>query len=460
MQYREMSEQVIDHFGGVENISQVEHCTTRLRIHFVDKTKVDLDALKGIEKVISVVEAPNQIQVVIGPNVEEAFEDFLAVSGEKGGIATGSVVDEDPDGAGKPRSFKDLVTIVGNACAGIFVPISPALITGGVILSIKNLLVNYFGMGVESGTAQVMLAIFSAGFTYFPIYIGFYMCQQLKLQPVLGAMLGALLVSLSGVEGLDFFGLPIPVVEYGGSVLPVVLGVALMYYVDKVVNRILPDSLRFFMRPLLVMTIVCPITLLWIGPLGTLLSTAVGNGVVAIMNAAGWLALPLISAVYPYMVMLGLDKAMNPIMIQSIASVGYDPVVMVVGFVSNLAIAGTTLALAARQKNRESRGMIGSLGVTALCGVTEPAFYGALVERPRCLMGTAVGALVAGLVAGVFGLKNYIAGGCPALLTLLYFVPNDGAIGFNFFLSLIVAALSVSISFIATTIVLRRYDIR
>ena len=158
MQYREMSEQVIDHFGGVENISQVEHCTTRLRIHFVDKTKVDLDALKGIEKVISVVEAPNQIQVVIGPNVEEAFEDFLAVSGERGGIATGSVVDEDPDGAGKPRSFKDLVTIVGNACAGIFVPISPALITGGVILSIKNLLVNYLGMGVESGTAQGMLA--------------------------------------------------------------------------------------------------------------------------------------------------------------------------------------------------------------------------------------------------------------------------------------------------------------
>lgn len=131
----------------------------------------------------------------------------------------------------------------GNFSAAVFMPIVPALITGGLILAIKNLMVNYLGMGVDSGTAKVCLAIFSAGFSMLPVWIGYTMANKLKMEPIMGAFLGAVLVSssISGVEGLDFFGIPIPAVEYTSSVMPIVMGIILMYWVDKLLKKIIPE---------------------------------------------------------------------------------------------------------------------------------------------------------------------------------------------------------------------------
>lgn len=452
-----MSKQVLEHIGGVENLNHVEHCATRLRLHYNSKKLVNEEALKGIENVVGIVSKAGQVQVIIGPNVNEAYNDFLDVSGWKEEQHSGA-----GSGAEEPEEKKAMyyVNKFGSFMATIFMPIVPALITGGIILALRNLLINYFGVDMESGTAVILNAIFSAAFTFLPVYIGFTMAKRLKMEPIMGAFLGALLVSsnISGVEGLDFLGISIPVVDYSSSVLPIMLGVGLMYFVDKFFQKYIPETVKYFLKPLFTMIVVVPITLIALGPIGTVLSDYVGIGVTNLMDNIGGVAMPILAALYPYMVMLGLDKAIMPIGFNSVASIGYDPVVMVMGFISNLCIGGTALAVATSIKNDKSKkGMIASFGVTALCGVTEPAFYGALIMRPKVLIGTAIGAVSAGLVAGIFGLVSYVMGGCPGLLTALFFIDNDGGFG-NLILAGIVAILAIVVSFVASKIILSKTE--
>ncbi len=454
--YTSMCEQVLEQVGGIGNITNVERCATRLRIHYASKSKVNEEAIKGIEHVVGVVAKSGQVQVIIGPEVNDAYQEFLDISGwtPEGAVAP---IEEEPE----EKNALYYVSKFGNSCAAVFMPIVPALITGGLILAIKNLLVNYCGLSVDSGTAKVCLAIFSAGFSMLPVWIGWTLANQLKMEPIMGAFLGAVLVSsdISGVEGLDFLGISIPTVEYTSSVVPVVLGVILMYWVDKGLKALIPEVFRYFLKPLLTMVIVVPVTLIVLGPIGTELSGAVGDVLNSFFSAAYFIALPVCSALYPYMVMLGLDKALQPIGVASIASVGYDLVYLPMGLISNLAVGGSTLAVALSLKDKGRRGMIASFGVTALCGVTEPAFYGSLIMRPRLLIGTAIGAFAGGLVGGILGLKNYVAGGCPGFLSLLFFLPPDGSLG-NVAIAVISGVVAIVVAFIAVTTILKNADVK
>lgn len=166
MNYKDMSQKVLDNMGGIENISHIEHCATRLRIHYKKKSLVNEEAIKKIDQVVGVVSKAGQLQVIIGPNVHQAYQDFMAVSQfDNQSGKTEEMVDtaeEEPE----EKKLLYYVNAFGNFSAAIFMPIVPALITGGLILAIKNLLVNYFNVSMESGTALVMTAIFNAGFSF------------------------------------------------------------------------------------------------------------------------------------------------------------------------------------------------------------------------------------------------------------------------------------------------------
>ncbi len=460
MKYEQMSQNVLIAIGGVENIVSVTHCATRLRISVRDVTAVDLDAVKRAEYAIGAVVNGGQLQVIIGPNVTEAYNDFLEVTGlDLGG---GVVADDEGTIADMANSVRKngavgIIEKFGNISAQIFMPIVPALIVGGLILAIKNLLVNYGGFSTDSGTAQVLLAIFDAAFSFLPVWIGYQLSAILKMQPIMGALLGAILVSpsISGVEGLDFLGLSIPAVGYSGTVVPIVLGVLFMALVDRVLQKIIPDVVKLFVKPLLTMFIVVPVTLLALGPAGSLMGYALGDAVTCLMDNVAFIATPLFAAINPYMVMLGLDKAYIAIEVNSLAQLGYAPIIF--GFISNLCIGATCLALASTMKgDKAKKSMVVTFGITALCGVTEPGFYGSLIERPRLLVGTAIGALSGGRIAGISGRVEYVAGACPGLLSALIFIAPDGSMD-NFFLACVVALVSIVGSFISTRVIIAKW---
>ncbi len=461
MIYKEMSKTVLENMGGLENITFIERCASRLRIVYKDKSKVNIDGIKKAEKVAGVVAKGGEVQVVIGPNVNEAYEDFLEVSGYDGKDHR----ERDKDGdvvknvdTGEKKDLLYYLHVVGNFSASIFMPIVPALIVGGLILAIRNLLINYFGMGANP-TVNVLLNIFRVGFNWLPIWVGFATAKRLKVEPVLGGMLGGILVhpNINNVADLSVFGLSIPQVDYSNAILPVVMGVALMYYIDKILKKILPEQISYTLKPLITMIIAVPATLCFLGPIGTWISKYVGAFMVGMMNKAGWLAVIVFSVLNPYIVMLGLDKATANLQAELNALLGYDPLKLPTALIGNMAAGGTALAVGRVQKDKEKKGMYTSFGITSTCGIIEPAWYGSIIMRPRAMIGCAVGCFVGGAIAGIFGLKSYIVGGCPGFFTALFFISTDGKIGFNFALFWIVCFASIASAFAATYVLLKAH---
>ncbi len=452
--YDEMSRYILDNVGGAENITNVTHCATRLRIEVAKKSNVNMEALKTIPNAAGIVDKGRQLQIIIGPKVNDAYNDFLELSGWKPGMNANVEVED--LSAGQPHNAKWVLDKVAGFMAPVFMPIVPAMIVGGMILALARVGINYFGLDTSTGTVNICMALFQAGFTYFPIYVGYTMSKQLKIPEIYGAFLGAVLICdrINGVEGLSFLGIPIPQVSYGSTVFPVMLGVFFMYFVYKFVKKIMPEMFTFFGTPLLTMIIVVPVELIVLGPLGTYLSNGVAVVCIWLANTLGFVTQPLLAAVYPYMVMFGIDKGIGPISIAMIAEQGYDVIFGNMGFISNIAVGATTLAVAIQLKGKENKAMKGlysSFGMTALCGVTEPAFYGALISRPKALMGTACGALAGGLVAGIFGLKKYVQIGCPGLMTFIMYIDDTGSMYFVV-IAAIVAVVTIAVAFISTRI--------
>jgi len=340
-------------------------------------------------------------------------------------------------------------SVIGGFMTPIMMPVVPAMIVGGMILAFRNLLMNYFGMKFSGGTYWAALTIFNAGFNFLPIYIGWQTAEQLRIKPILGGMLGAVLLSSYLPNVTDIFGIQVYAASYGSTVLPALLGVLFMAPIYKFWNRVIPEALSFFVVPILTMIIVVPVELIVIGPIGQMVSGYIATFATWITDKANIIAQPILAMVYPYMVMVGLDKGLSPIGVELLATVGYNSVTAPMGFVSNIAVGGSCLAVATEIKDDVAkRGMIASFGVTALCGVTEPAFYGGLLTRPIALAGTAIGAIVGGLIAGAVKLRTFVQGGCPGWLTLVFFIDQDGGIKYMVY-ALIIAAVTTVTSFVA-----------
>lgn len=454
--FEEFSKKALESLGGVENITAVTNCATRLRVNYKSKASINEELMKNLPECAGIVNKDHQVQFIIGPKVSDCYYEFIEVSGFN--VGNSSNDNSNVEDENVPHDFKYWINKFGNFVAPIFMPIIPALVVGGMILAVRVLLINYFGINMESGTAQFMTNIFQAGFNFLPIYIGYSYSRQLKMEPILGMFLGATLIAPRFTGGLvtDFFGIAIPQISYYSTIIPIILGVTFMYFVNKYIKKIMPEALTFFLTPLLTMIIVVPVTFIVLGPLGNYLSGAVAMGAVWLTDTLGFVAQPILAVVYPYMVMFGMDKALSPIGLELISTLGYNSVTASMGFVSNLAIGSTAVAVAWSIKdNPGQKGLIGSFGLTALCGVTEPAFYGGLISRPRVLLGTAIGAACGGLFAGLFGLRIFVPWACPGLLTFLSFInPENGSL-YYVYIGAITAAITIVVTFISTTIIIK-----
>src|SRR5699024_6213538 len=382
MDYEKLSKKILENIGGKENIQRVGHCATRLRVNVKDQSLVNDDELSNLDSIHGYVFDKSQAQFIVGPDVGNLYNVFLKISDFDSETnkksSSGNKNNQKLSGSNDKKGFLYYVDVVGSFFAELFMPIVPALIAGGIILALNNFLINFFGIQAEGGTSQVILAIFDAAFSMLPVYLGFTTARKLNLSPILGALLGAILVnpSISGIENLNFIGISVPTVEYGGSVIPVILGIIFMYYVDKPLEKYIPEFGKYLLKPILLMLIVVPFTIILFGPIGTVFSDYVGQGVLWLMDTIGFIALPILSALYPYMVMLGIDKAMMPIGFQAVETLGFDPITMVMGFISNLAVGASALAVSRVVKDTEKKGQHFSSGLTGIFGITEPAFYG------------------------------------------------------------------------------------
>ena len=448
---RKIAEEVLAAVGGSENIVSVTHCMTRLRFVLKDQSIPNKKKLESIKGVMGTNIAGGQYQVIIGNSVGNVYKELIEISG---------VIDTTADF--KADQVKEKVNPVVTALdfiAGCMTPLFTAIIAGGLI---KVLLV-IFGptlLGVlssESDTYILMNALGDAPFYFLPILVAFTASKKLNCNSFLAVMVSSILIYpdvitlLGSEQATHLFGV-IPVVHgsYASSIIPAMLSTILLKYVEILVDKIVPDWSKNFLKPLLIVLITAPITLCALAPLGLM----VGNGLQFVINGiygfAPWLAMLLFSAFMPFIVMTRMHWAFVPACLLGLANPGYDLLLLPAMLASNTAQAGATFGVAAKTKDKELREMAIPAGISALlAGVTEPAMYGITLRLKKPMIAACIASGIGGLITGIVSLKAY-AFATPCLTAIVQFIAPDG--GNNIICAVIVFVVSLVVSFVLSFI--------
>ncbi|EKN41951.1 PTS system beta-glucoside-specific transporter subunit IIABC, partial [Clostridium botulinum CFSAN001627] len=238
--------------------------------------------------------------------------------------------------------------------------------------------------------------------------------------------------------------------KYSSQLVTAILIVWVMSYIEKYVYKYVPDMIKVFMAPLLVILITAPLGFVIIGPVGNYIAQLVADTVLYVQQHFGIVAIPILAAVYPWLVSIGMHKALSPICVMLIEQNGFDPVTRVIALCSNISQAAASLAVSLKTKNKELKQIAFSSSITAfLGGITEPAMYGVTLKLKKPMYACMIGGVVAGLFAGIVNLKAFVYV-TPGLLSLPMWVSEGTNNLIHAIITLIIAAV---VTFIATLII-------
>ncbi|MBS6068077.1 MAG: PTS transporter subunit EIIC [Enterococcus avium] len=450
MNYQSVSQALLDVIK-IENIRNITHCATRLRVNVRNIDQIDTEKVEQIEGVLGVVKQGDTLQIIFGPNVQGVYDTFNQLYESK--ISTTKSKEEDSTKS-KEGPFSRALSFL----AAAFLPTMPIVVAVGLISAILNIIILATSLSAESPTYELINAIASTGFFFLPLYVGYGSAKQLNINPVYGIFLGAVLLNegINGVEGLSLFGMPIVATTYSYTALPVLLGVIIMAQTHKLIYKRIPSYFKEVLIPLIVITVGTLATLLLVGPLGVILGNWMTAGFVFIHDKIGWLALGLVGALFGFTVLTGTNKALVPIMVTSLAAQGYDTFLIPAMLGTNIAIATATLAVAYLEKDATKKGTQLSAGVTGLMGISEPSLFGVLINDKQALYGSMIGGAIGGVVAGITNLaQNSIVSGLPGLATMVISkAPYTGLS--NMYAGILVIVVSGAAGFLATIFLKRR----
>lgn len=292
----------------------------------------------------------------------------------------------------------------------------------------------------------------------FCLYIGYSAANKIGINGMMGMFLGAILVhsSIDGAEGLSFFNFSVPTMAYNTTTIPVIFGVLFMALLDKGADKVIPQSIKYFLKPLVVILITVPVTLILLGPLGNVVGGYIATGLGFLFDKMGWFSLGILGALTPLLVMTGTNQALFPLVFAMMGDFGYDAFVLPAMLAANVAVGASALAISKQEKNTQKRSLALSAGITGVMGITEPAVFGVMINYSSAFIGAITGGAVGGILAGIVSLKQY-AVVSPGLAAIPTYIPTDGSgLNSNFWLSIVVLAVAVSVSFIVTVVLEKR----
>lgn len=439
MNFKEIAPKIIACVGGAENIQTHTHCMTRLRLVLVDKSKADVEALKAISGVQGVVDKGGMFQIIIGTSVEQLYNEMLPMMPATGAKAP---VKENLDGGKKESILSQVFAYI----AGCITPTLPILIGSGLISAVLAL-VNFFAPdAAASSTYALFNTLAQAAYSYLPVYVAFVAARRLKTNEYLAAfvMLALCSPAISGVADLNLFGINLTKVAYTSNIVPALLMVPVMAFVDKLIMKHLPEALKSVFRPIILSAGMFVLTLYVLGPIGTLVGTALANLCVW-MTSFGGLSMAVLSALHPLLVMVGMHTVITPLIVNEIATVG-SSLLFSKALAANLAIAGAALAVGIKAKKAENKQAGLSTGIAALLSVTEPALYGCLIRFRKPLICAIVASAITGVFIGIFDIRAFATASC-SFLTLPIFLGGEMS---NFVLACVAAVMATALGFVLT----------
>ena len=435
MDYNALAKTILSCIGGEANVISFTHCATRLRFNLHDESKADTERLKKTRGIMGVVSSGGQYQVVIGSDVPNVYRELNIIG------------NFDNSSGGREDDDRNVFIRVLDTIAGIFTPIISA-ITGAGILKAVMALLTAFGLIDTASQTYYILSIFAdAAFYFLPFMLAYstakkFNCSIVVAMSIAGILLHPSFTSLiSSGQPIRFIKIPVISANYSSSVIPIILSIWFMSFVEPIADRISPKAVKFFTKPLITLVVTGAVTIWVLGPLGTIVGDGIASGIEFLNRYARWLVPTLIGVFSPFLVMTGTHYGLIPIGINNIATAGVDTIVGPGMLGSNIAQGGAAFAVSLKTKNKEFKQQAASAGITAVCGITEPAMYGVNLKLKRPLIPVMIAGGVSGLFMGIMSVGRYTTGS-PGLLAL------PGYIGAEGFTNILYAVIGCFIAFV------------
>lgn len=397
MDYQAIAKEILKDVGGKDNIVDVTHCYTRLRFVLKDTKQANKEALLQTEGVISVVESGGQYQVVLGNKVAHVYNALEPLLAQQLTTKTST------------KEKNSLGNRILNTVAAIFTPVVPAIAASGMLKGILAIAVmvanNFYQVDLKPLNTYIILSAASDALFYFmPVILGYSAAKVFKTNEYIAMVIGATLcyptiVSLmTEKSAVTLFGLHVTKANYVSTVIPIILAIFMLAYVQRFLEKVIPEVLKIIMVPTLSLLLMIPATLLLFGPIGIYLGDGVNWLYYYIMNLSPILLGGFIGGIWCVLVIFGAHRGLVPIGINDVARTGRQNLLAFAG-AANFSQAGAAFGVFVRTKNKDLKAVAASATVTALFGITEPAIYGANLRLKKPMIyavasGAAGGALM------------------------------------------------------------------
>ncbi|CCL08443.1 PTS system, beta-glucoside-specific IIABC component [Clostridioides difficile CD002] len=418
MKYKDLNENIIKLIGGKENIKSVAHCVTRLRLTLNDRSIAQTEEIKKLKGVIDVVSNDVAYQIIIGTHVVDVYNEFMSMIG-----LSSSESSVKGEGKKEIRGIKGIFNSIFVVVSETMTSVIEVLLAAGILASILALL-NMSGiLQSDSPTYQILDTLRSATFHFLPVLIAIASAKRLNVNPYIAVVLAVTLLSSSidGVEGLSLFGINLQATTYANSFIPILLGVWSMGIIIGGLKKILPKALHYFLVPVLSLIITLSVTLTIFGPIGMWIGDGLNYACMFLIDTLGnWSVVALYAALQPLLIVFGAANFTMPISLNSVTTLGYDPIFMGAATISDIAVCGAMFGYFLKTRNKEQKQLFGTVSFSALMGVTEPSVFGVFMKYRRPFVAVMIGGGIGGLIAGLAQVKTYgMVWGLAALPTYL-----------------------------------------
>ncbi|MCP1491308.1 PTS system sucrose-specific IIC component [Peribacillus frigoritolerans] len=470
MNYKEVSQEILEAIGGKENVAAAAHCATRLRLALHDEDKVDQAKLDEMDAVKGTYSTGGQYQIIIGAGtVNEVYKEFSKLTG----LTEMSTKDVKDAGSKKMNPLQRFVKMLSD----IFVPIIPAIVAGGLLMGINNLLTapDLFIAGqsiVEANPGFADLAALintfaNAAFVFLPILIGFSATQRFGGNPYLGATLGMLMVHpdllngwgyggalVSGeIQVWNILGFEIEKIGYQGTVLPVLVASFILAKIETYLRKVIPSALDNILTPLLTIFITGILTFTVVGPITRATGNLLTDGLIFLYDGTGFIGGAIFGLLYAPIVITGMHHSFIAVETQLLSDISKTggSFIFAIAAMSNIAQGAATLAVTFITKDKKTKGTASAAGISALLGISEPAMFGVNLKLKYPFIGAIVGSGVASAFVTFFKVKAIALGaaGLPGIIS----IKTDTIIFY-----IIGMAISFAVAFIATFSLAKRTD--
>lgn len=412
MDYEIIGKQIVDFVGGKENVESLTHCMTRLRFVLKDESKVEKEKLEKLPEVLGVAKGAGQIQIIMGKNLLPAYN-AIVEHYNFDNVSNGNLKKSNEH----PKTFRGVLQAIINYMGGAVSSMIVGLIAGGMLKIVLLLISLVFPAIIETNTYNLITFLSDVPFYFMPVLVAYGAAKKLGANQIYSMMVALALLYPSFTEmatdggSTTLFGLPVLLITYSGSFLPVLLSTFAVYHLEKFFEKIIPGVLKPILIGMCTVLVATSATWIAFGPIAIYVGNYFIGFLVWMQSVIGPLALAVLASIVPFLVMTGMHTLFAPFMAQSLTQVGFDGFFRPALMLHNMSEGAACLGIALKTKNKELRTEALSLGFgCVVAGVSEPALYGLMLRFKKPLYGVMAGGAAGGLVAGLLGAKAFIMG--------------------------------------------------